>query len=175
MAGHATLAPVRIARQNDSTAITRCEVRLFFRVLNRNTRLKAVPEDFPQATQQTEHFPLLQLRKREYNGTRHEQIQQGEGEHELPAPSHQLVKAWSRRSCTQEDEQTDECQSFDAKPDRRRQNRSQPSPEIQKGNRSGNQRDANVFAYKKHSELHARVLGMESGNEFAFRLGEIER
>src|SRR3954451_25237774 len=55
MAGHATFASIRIASQNNSTSITGREVGLFFRVLNRNTPLKSMPEDFPQATQQTEH------------------------------------------------------------------------------------------------------------------------
>src|SRR4051794_1992583 len=55
MTGHATFAAIRITRQNNSTAIAGRKIRLFFRVLNRDTSLKSMPKDFPQATQQTEH------------------------------------------------------------------------------------------------------------------------
>src|SRR3954447_13341038 len=55
MAGDASFAAIRITSQNNSTAITGRKIRLFFRVLNRDASLESMPEDFPQATQQTEH------------------------------------------------------------------------------------------------------------------------
>src|SRR3954453_13797926 len=63
MAGDATFAAIRITSQNNSTAITRRKIRLFFRVLNRNAPLEYMPEDFPQDTQQTEHSQLPPVTK----------------------------------------------------------------------------------------------------------------
>jgi hypothetical protein len=47
IAGDAALAAIGVACQNDSTAITRGQIRLFFRVLDRHPTMKAMPENFP--------------------------------------------------------------------------------------------------------------------------------
>src|SRR3954454_9256174 len=63
MAGDATLVAVRITSQNNSTGITRRELRIFFRELDRNGPLESMPERCLEATQQTEHSQLPPVTK----------------------------------------------------------------------------------------------------------------
>ena len=38
-----------------------------------------------------------------------------------------------------------------------------------------NQHDPEIFADEEHAELHAGVFGVEAGNQFTFRFGQVER
>ena len=51
----------------------------------------------------------------------------------------------------------------------------EPAAEEENRREAGNRDHVRVFGHEEHGELEARIFGVESGDQFGFRFGQVER
>src|SRR6185312_13047251 len=76
---------------------------------------------------------------------------------------------------SQQNKKTNQQKRFQQKPHNWRQDWSEPTTQKENCNQGGDERNAEVLANEEHSEFHARVFGMEPGDQLAFGFRQIER